>query len=144
MLVTSVWMEGFDAMRRLFTVLFAVLLFSSFVVVPSEAGAYARCNCTAWAHSKRRDLPLTLGHARTWGVRAKAQGFPVDGKPRVGDVMVLLPGVQGAHRRYGHVAYVIAVKGNRVTVSEMNGGQGCGVKRDTYRTGRGVSFIHPK
>ncbi len=37
---------------------------------------------------------------------------------------------------------VIGVGGGRITVSEMNGGRGCGVRRDTYRVGRGVSFIH--
>lgn len=130
-------------MRRLHAVLFSFLLASLFIVFPADTEAYARCNCTAWAHSKRQDLPLNLGNAKTWGVRAEAQGFPVDGKPRVGDVIVLQPRVQGAHRVYGHVAYVIGVSGNKVTVSEMNGGN-CNVRRDTFRTGKGVSFIHPK
>src|SRR4051812_43989871 len=131
-------------MRRLHAVFFGLLLASLFVVFPAGSEAYARCNCTAWAYSKRRDLPLNLGNAKTWAVRAKAQGFPVDGKPRVGDVIVLQPRVQGAHRVYGHVAYVIGVSGNRVTVSEMNGGGACAVKRDTFQTGKGVLFIHPK
>lgn len=131
-------------MRRLYTVLFGLLLVTSLFVFPADTEAYARCNCTAWAHSKRRDLPLNLGNAKTWAARARAQGFPVDGIPRVGDVIVLQPRVQGAHRVYGHVAYVIGVSGSRVTVSEMNGGGGCAVRRDTFRTGKGVSFIHPK
>ena len=131
-------------MRRLLAVLFAAVLTVSFVSFPADTAAYARCNCTAWAYSQRPDLPLNLGDAKTWAYRARNQGYPVDGKPRVGDVIVLQPGVQGADRRYGHVAYVIAVKGNRVTVSEMNGGMGCRVFRDTFRTGKGVSFIHPK
>ena len=114
------------------------------VVMPDDARAYAPCNCTAWAHAKRPDLPLNLGHAKTWAVRARAQGFPVDSTPRVGDVIVLQPRVQGAHAVYGHVAYVIGVAGNRVTVSEMNGGRGCGVIRDTFRRGKGVAFIHRK
>ena len=132
-------------MRRLMLALFALLaISSSFVIAPRTADAYARCNCTAWAHMKRPDLPLTLGNARTWASRARARGFPVDSRPRVGDVMVLQPGVQGANRRYGHVAYVIAVRGNLVTVTEMNGGYGCRVRRHTYHTGRGVNFIHHK
>jgi peptidoglycan DL-endopeptidase CwlO len=131
-------------MRRLVAILFAALLVGSFVVFPSDAGAYARCNCTAWASQKRRDLPMNLGNALTWGARAARQGFPVDGKPRVGDVMVFQPGVQGAHRRYGHVAYVIGVNGNRVTVSEMNGGRGCKVNTNVYRVTRGTAFIHAK
>ncbi len=129
-------------MRRLFAAVFAMLIVFSFVLAPDDASAYASCNCTAWAHSKRRDLPMTLGNALTWASRARRAGFSVDSRPRVGDIMVLQPGVQGAHRRYGHVAYVIGVSGSRVTVSEMNGGSSCGVRRDSYHTGRGVSFIH--
>ena len=53
-------------MRRLLTVLFGVLLVSTFVVFPADTQAYARCNCTAWAHAKRQDLPLNLGHAKAW------------------------------------------------------------------------------
>ena len=131
-------------MRRLLAIVFAVLLTASFVSFPTDTAAYARCNCTAWAHSKRPDLPMNLGNARTWAARARVQGYPVDGKPRVGDIIVLQPGVQGAHRRYGHVAYVVAVRGNRVDVTEMNGGRGCHVRRDTFRVTRGVAFIHPK
>ena len=131
-------------MRRLMAALFAMLAISSFVATPRTADAYARCNCTAWAHAKRPDLPLTLGNARTWASRARARGFSVDGRPRVGDIIVLQPGVQGAHWRYGHVAYVIAVRGSQVTVTEMNGGRGCRVVRDYFHTGRGVSFIHRK
>ncbi len=136
--------EGSDAVRRLFAIVFAALLVSALLAFPADTNAYARCNCTAWAKHKRPDLPMNLGHAKTWGVRAKAQGYPVDGKPRVGDVIVLQPGVQGAHRRYGHVAYVIGVRGNRVIVSEMNGGQGCKVVRDSFRITKGVAFIHPR
>lgn len=128
-------------MRRL---LLAILCVFAFAAIPSDVGAYASCNCTAWAHSKRPDLPLSLGNAKTWAARAKAQGFPVDNKPRVGDVMVLQPRVQGAHAVYGHVAYVIAVSGTRVTVSEMNGGKGCKVIRDTFRVSKGTAFIHPR
>ena len=131
-------------MRRLVLLLFAVLLGSAFLLTPRETSAYARCNCTAWASAKRPDLPLTLGNAKTWAYRAKMAGFPVDGNPRVGDIIALQPGVQGADRRYGHVAYVVAVKGSRVYVTEMNGGGGCRVISDTFRVGRGVLFIHPK
>ena len=131
-------------MRRLLTIGFALFLSVTFFVYPADTSAYARCNCTAWAHSKRRDLPLTLSHARYWAGRAAANGFPVNGTPRVGSVMVMQPGVQGAHRRYGHVAYVVGVRGNIVTVSEMNGGRGCRVNVNRYRVTRGVSFIHYK
>src|SRR5689334_10394470 len=122
-------------MRRPLAIVFALLVVSTFVLSPANADAYAACNCTAWAHAKRPDLPMTLGNARSWAIRARAAGFPVSGTPRVGDVMVLRPGVQGANSWYGHVAYVVAVYGSRVYVSEMNGGYGCGVRRDSYHTG---------
>src|ERR687885_2771607 len=129
-------------MRRLMLALFPLLaISSSFVIAPRTADAYARCNCTAWAHAKRPDLPMTLGNALTWASRARAAGFPVDGRPRVGDIIVLQPGVQGASRYYGHVAYVTGVSGSTVRVSEMNGGYGCRVEGDTFHTGRGVSFF---
>src|SRR5919199_5415521 len=102
-------------MRRLQVAVFALLAVIAFVASPDNTSAYEACNCTAWAHAKRPDLPMTLGNARTWASRARARGFPVDSRPRVGDVMVLQPGVQGANRRYGHVAYVIAVRSNLVT-----------------------------
>lgn len=111
---------------------------------PFAVDAYASCNCTAYAHSRRPDLPMTLGNARTWGIRARANGFRVDSHPRVGDVMVLQPGVQGASWGYGHVAYVTAVYGNRVVVRQMNGGEGCWVSRTVFHTGWGVQFIHRK
>lgn len=132
-------------MKRLTRALSAALIVgASLFVQPTPTEAYARCNCTAYAVSRRPDLPMTLGHAKTWAFRAKKLGFPVDAKPRVGDIMVLQPGVQGASRLYGHVAYVTGVRGSRVFVREMNGGGGCRILNDEFRTGRGVLFIHPK
>lgn len=124
-------------------VLVVALVGMVLAVRPMILDAYAPCNCTAYAHSRRPDLPMTLGNARTWGVRARAAGYVVDGHPRVGDIMVLQPGVQGASWYYGHVAYVTAVSGNIVTVREMNGGDSsCRVARDQFHTGWGVQFIH--
>ncbi|GAC1536992.1 MAG: hypothetical protein NVS2B7_07040 [Herpetosiphon sp.] len=113
---------------------------------PASVNAYASCNCTAYAHYRRQDLPMNLGDAWMWGYRAKNQGFPVDSYPQVGDVMVLQPGVQGASWDYGHVAYVVAVYDDySFAVREMNGGDSsCGVYRDEFHVGRGVKFIHHK
>ena len=76
------------------------------------------------------------------GLRAAPRFTADPDQPRVGDIIVLQPRVQGAHGRYGHVAYVTAVSGTQVTVSEMNSGGGCWVVRDSFHTGPGVSFIH--
>lgn len=142
------WMRKYNAMRRFVTLLLGLAVFATSTAFPPSTlayrPAYAPCNCTAWAHKMRPDLPANLGNALTWAARAKAQGFPVDAQPRVGDIIAIRPGVQGADRRFGHVAYVTAVRGNRVTVSQMNGGQGCRVKGATFRVGKGVLFIHRK
>src|ERR1700730_14500501 len=101
------------AMQWFKRALVVVAIFGTILIArPLVVDAYASCNCTAYAHARRPDLPMTLGNARTWGIRARAAGFKVDSYPRVGDVMVLQPGVQGASWWYGHVAYVTAVYGS--------------------------------
>ncbi|GAC1639855.1 MAG: hypothetical protein NVS4B8_07010 [Herpetosiphon sp.] len=95
-------------------VTFIAFLALVMAVHPTVAQAYAPCNCTAYAHALRPDLPMTLGDARTWGVRARRMGYSVTSRPQVGDIMVLQPGIQGASRWYGHVAYVTAVVRGRV------------------------------
>jgi len=130
------------ATRPRLVFVFAMLILASALFIPSSAAAYTRCACTDYAHRMRPDLPLSLGNALTWGTRARAHGFPVDGNPRVGDIVVLQPGVQGAHRRYGHVAYVTGVGGGRVYASQFNGN--CRVSKSAYRLTRGMAFIHYK
>jgi len=63
--------------------------------------------------------------AWTWAAHAQAEGLPVDGNPRAGDVMVYSRGAVGNDT--GHVAMVDSVGGTepatgdlRITVSEMN------------------------
>ena len=66
---------------------------------------YAYGYCTWYIYNKRPVAPR-LGNARNW---------PVDTQvAQVGAVMVTY------ESRWGHVAYVEAVNGNYVTVSEMN------------------------
>ncbi len=78
-------------MRRVLAAVGLLLVLPALVLPPTTV-AYAPCNCTAWAHRMRPDLPTTLGNAVTWGVRARRLGFRVDGSPRVGDIIVLAPG----------------------------------------------------
>jgi surface antigen len=69
--------------------------------------------------------PLASWDAWTWVAHAQAEGLPVDGDPRPGDVMVYSR--QAVGNDTGHVAIVDAVGGadpatgdQTVTVSEMN------------------------
>jgi len=69
--------------------------------------------CTYYVASKR-PIPW-FGNAGTWLTGARAYGFATGSVPQVGAIMVTYEG--GAA---GHVAYVEAVNGDQVTVSEMN------------------------
>lgn len=70
--------------------------------------------CTWYVKNVRPDLPNNLGNANTWLARAQAQGFATGSTPQVG--AVAWTGAGGL----GHVAIVIAVSGNVITVREMN------------------------
>lgn len=78
----------------------------------SAGNTYAYGYCTWGVKNWRPDLPNNLGNADTWYSRAAAQGFAVGSTPRVGAV--------AATKAYMHVAYVIGVNGNQVTIREMN------------------------
>lgn len=78
----------------------------------SSGNTYGSCQCTFYAKSRRPDLPNNLGNADTWYYRAQAQGIPTGTKPRVGAI--------GMFTSYMHVAYVEAVRGNKVQISEWN------------------------
>ncbi len=69
--------------------------------------------CTYWV-AKKRVVPWS-GNAITWLAGAKSYGFPTGDTPAVGAIMVTSEG-----GRAGHVAYIEAVEGDQVTVSEMN------------------------
>jgi len=114
-----------------------------------ETNAYTQCSCTAYASSRRPDLPLNLGNAKDWARNAQLQGFPVDGSPRVGDIAVFPPNWRDSQGHYasdlGHVAYVESVNGTSYVVSDWNGG--CVTawgSRDTRDSHEGVRFIHRK
>jgi len=78
---------------------------------------YGQCT---WYVAQKRYIPWS-GHAKYWLAQARRYGFKTGRVPRVGAIMVT------RESWYGHVAYVEAVKGNWVTISEMNH-LGVGVK----------------
>src|SRR4051812_13422978 len=84
--------------------------------------------------------------ARNWADNARRIGLTVDSTPTGGAVAVFPPGVAGAGR-YGHVAMVLSVGADTVTVEDYNYLTAWNHKRP-YRYGqhtvavRRLSFIH--
>lgn len=69
--------------------------------------------CT-WYVAQKRYVPWN-GHAKAWLSNARKYGFQTGTEPRVGAIMAT------NETWYGHVAYVEAVNGDYITVSEMYG-----------------------
>ncbi len=82
----------------------------------SAGNTYAWGYCTWYAKQMRPDLPNMLGNGGSWVANASAQGIPTGTTPRVGAIA----------EEPGHVAYVEAVSGGMITISEMNYNGGIG------------------
>lgn len=84
---------------------------------------YPQYQCTWYAWQMRQDLPWfsgDYGNAKNWADSARGCGFPVDGTPEPGDIVVIPPGVYGALSD-GHVAYVQRVNSDgSIHISEYN------------------------
>lgn len=72
--------------------------------------------CT-WYVAQKRLIPWS-GHAKYWLGNAQRYGFQTGTEPRVGAIIAT------SETWYGHVAYVEAVNGDYVTISEMSLGRG--------------------
>jgi surface antigen len=75
------------------------------------------------------------GNANQWPSSARADGIPVDGNPRAGDVAISLAGP------YGHAMYVEAVFGGNIHVSQYNYGAP-GTYSEMTISASGLYFIH--
>lgn len=104
--------------------------------------------CTWWADQRYHQLhgvfvPWRINaNAWQWTARATDFGWRISTVPRVGDIMVLQPGVQGAFSM-GHVAVVEQVRsGGRIIASSMNWGANRGSVTDAqFHAGPGVNFL---
>jgi surface antigen len=93
-----------------------------------STNTFAAGYCTWYAADKWRKAtgkyPSWSGDAKYWNERAAAQHWTVIGIPAPRSVVVFEPGVQGANKTYGHVAWVNSVSyrsdGWYVNISEMN------------------------
>jgi surface antigen len=86
------------------------------VPVHAQAGGpndYAFGYCT-WYVATQRSIPGWWGNAADWYANAQISGYSVGATPRVGAIAWTGAGYAG------HVAYVIGVSGDTVTVHEMN------------------------
>jgi LysM repeat protein len=90
-----------------------------------QVKAYPGGNCRTFPYgyctyyvSTKRCIPWS-GHAKFWLNNAKAYGFNVcygsNCEPAPGAILVTT-----GDRRYGHVAYIEEVNGNKMVISEMN------------------------
>jgi surface antigen len=88
--------------------------------------------CTWWAdnefHAYSGVWPdfvwsVDSGNARYWAENAAHNGWSVTSTPEPNSIAVFQPGENGAFSE-GHVAWVTAVDGNQITISEMNGTAG--------------------
>lgn len=78
----------------------------------SNTNAFPYGWCTWYVASKKN--VTWMGNAGEWLGNAASQGYATGRVPAVGSIMVT------SESWWGHVAYVEAVNGNMVTVSEMN------------------------
>lgn len=69
--------------------------------------------CT-WYVAQKRYVPWA-GHAKSWLANARAFGFATGSVPQAGAIVATREGGW-----WGHVAYVEAVKGDKIVISEMN------------------------
>ncbi|KAL2160786.1 hypothetical protein VTH06DRAFT_983 [Thermothelomyces fergusii] len=94
---------------------------------------YYKCQCTsfvAWRINDRLGIKfhnqykgVHWGNANTWDEAAKSSGVTVNKTPKPGAI------AQSNSGTYGHVAWVSAVSGDKVTVEEYNW-----AKREAYGT----------
>lgn len=79
----------------------------------SSQNLYTWGNCT-YGVASWINVPQDLGNANQWAYNASREGFTVSPIPRVGSVAQTTGGYAG------HVALVIGVDGDTVTIQEMN------------------------
>ncbi len=91
----------------------------------SNPGASGQC--TWWAENEFHQfngvyvdtLGPNNGNAMFWGENAQSHGWTITTQPQVNSIVVFQPGIDGAGS-VGHVAWVSAVSGTNISVSEMD------------------------
>ena len=110
----------------------------------NSAYGYGYRNCTDYVAWKLASLGVNpaqykgLGEAKSWAAPAASHGLVDNTQPAVGSVAVSTAGT------YGHVAFVTAVNGSQITVSQYNQA-GTGVYSTQTGTAASLgfsSFVH--
>jgi len=97
----------------------------------TAGNTYAPGYCTWYVKNMKPNLPNSLGNANQWYYSAQAQGLAVGSAPAVGAAAMAIG--------ENHVAYVTAVNGNMITISEMNYG---GLYQMNTRTVPASQFLY--
>src|SRR2546423_3690905 len=92
----------------------------------ASAASYIWGECTAFVAGAIDWVQPGWGNAFMWPTRANAQGFPIGHTPHIGDVATWQPYQAGAGS-VGHVAEVVGISQNSITVKEQNWSGGRGV-----------------
>lgn len=114
----------------------------------SAGNTYAWGQCTWYVKSVAPWAGNYWGNGGQWGASAAAQGFTVNHTPSVGSIVVVAGGQNfggwTAAAGYGHVAYVVGVNGNTITVQQ--GGMGfsnpAGPNTQTVSGAGNFTYIH--
>lgn len=90
----------------------------------NASGSYPTGQCTWYAFNRVKQLGKSvddyMGNGGQWAAKGKALGYQVSQKPKVGWLISFKPGVAGSDPRYGHVAFVEAVRPEGILISEGN------------------------
>jgi surface antigen len=105
--------------------------------------------CTWMAKEKFRVatgvFPGIYGNAKDWAASAQAAGWKVVLDAEARSIVVLQPGVHGAHRTFGHVGWVDSVEfradGRYIHTTEMNAYGRGEVSHRTLKDVVGMSYI---
>lgn len=117
------------------------------VMAGDVGNQYPYGQCTWWAYERRHQLGKFsgshFGDAKSWVASAKALGYPVDNTPtQQGDILVFMPGQEGAHGYYGHVAIVEQVNPDgSILISESNA-RGLGIVSNRVFTAEQAKTFH--
>ena len=110
----------------------------------STGNTYTAGNCTWYAKDVfKARMGDWWGNAKDWAANASREGLRVDDQPVANlTIAVFAPGSAGADATYGHVAVVIGVSGDTVTVKEMNAAAGLGKTSIRTIPKNAASYIH--
>lgn len=112
----------------------------------SAGNAYAYGQCTWYVKSVAPWAGNHWGNGGQWGASAAAEGFTVNNSPAVGSIVVVAGGQNfggwTAAAGYGHVAYVVGVNGNSITVQQGGMGFSTPAGPNTQTVGGASSFTY--